>query len=90
MLVRAVPGLPERAPLEADTGRIYRLDTNLVSSDVHRFINLLRAAKSEATSELNILEQAYASYEADLFESPTAPPFAWARARERNFEPRPA
>jgi DNA-binding SARP family transcriptional activator len=78
MLVRAVPGLPDGAPLEADTGRIYRLDTSLVSSDVHCLTSLLRAARSEGASGLGTLEQAYALYEADLFDSPTAPPFAWA------------
>ena len=78
MLVRAVPGLPEGAPLEADTGRIYRLDTNLVCSDAHRFTALLRIAKSDNASALGTLEQAYGLYEADLLDSPTAPPFAWA------------
>src|SRR5712692_9763139 len=77
MLVRAVPGLPEGAPLEADTGRIYRLDTDLVASDAHQFTKLLRIARSERTSALGILEQAYGVYEADLFDSPTAPPFTW-------------
>jgi DNA-binding SARP family transcriptional activator len=78
MLVRAVPGLPEGAPLEADTGRIYRLDTHVVSSDAHRFTNLLKVARSDGALALGALEQAHALYEADLFDSPTAPPFAWA------------
>jgi DNA-binding SARP family transcriptional activator len=78
MLVRAVPGLPEGAPLEADTGRLYRLATGLVCSDAHRFTDLLRVARSEGRLALGTLEQAYGLYEADLLDSPQAPPFAWA------------
>src|SRR5207253_9591127 len=70
MLVRAVHGLPEGAPLAADTGRIYRLDTGLVSSDAHRFLALLKMARSEGAGALGTLEQAYGLYEADLFDSP--------------------
>jgi two-component SAPR family response regulator len=78
MLVRAVPGLPEGAPLEPDTGCIYRLDTSVVSSDVHRFLDLTKAARSDGASGLETLEQAYDLYAGDLFDSPTSPPFPWA------------
>jgi DNA-binding SARP family transcriptional activator len=53
-------------------------DTHLVSSDAHQFTNLLRVARSERALALGALEQAHALYEADLLDSPTTPPFAWA------------
>jgi DNA-binding SARP family transcriptional activator len=49
-----------------------------VSSDAHQFTNLLRVARCDGALALGALEQAHALYEADLFDSPTAPPFAWA------------
>jgi len=50
------------SPLEPDTGRIYRLDTSFISSDVYRFLDLTKTARSAGASGLDTLEQAYGLY----------------------------
>jgi two-component SAPR family response regulator len=77
VLVRAVPGLPETAPFRPDAGRMYRLDTSVISSDAHRFLELEQQAKADEKERLRFLEQALALYEGDLFDSPAAPQFGW-------------
>jgi DNA-binding SARP family transcriptional activator len=79
IITRVVPGLPESAPFQPDSGRVHRLNPQVVRSDVHRMIEYGRRARSAHGDEaIALLEQARSLYAGDLFDSPAAPPFAWA------------
>jgi DNA-binding SARP family transcriptional activator len=79
VVARAVPGLPEDAPFERDSGRVIRLDPEVVGSDVHRFVETSRRARSSKGDEaIALFEQTRTLYTGDLFDSPAAPPFTWA------------
>ena len=78
-LSRLVPDLPEEEDLFEDSGRSWRLNPRLVWSDVQRFLELEKWAKSKG--RLNP-EPAYeamrALYVGDLFDRAVAQPYAWA------------
>jgi len=76
---REVVGIPASA-LRCDRDGTVRLDTDVVWSDVHEFLGLLKAAKSAPPDEAKML---YASaldlYRGDLMETPEC---AWLDTRE--------
>lgn len=62
---------------------IRRLDTTLVTSDVHRFVGLLRAAtKLPKDQAKEALEQARKLYHGDLLSGRTARLYEWAEERD--------
>jgi len=79
LLGRLVPDLSE--DLFEDNGRTWRLNSQLVRSDVQRFLQLEQWAKSKACSDPEPAYEAMrALYVGDLFDGPAAQPYAWAVA----------
>jgi DNA-binding SARP family transcriptional activator len=79
LLGRLVPDLPE--DLFEDSGRSYRLNPRMVRSDVQRFLELERWAKSKARHNPEPAYEAMrALYVGDLFDRAAAQPYAWAVA----------
>src|SRR5919202_2553959 len=79
LLGRLLPDLPE--DLFEDSGRSYRLNPRMVRSDVQRFLELERFAKSKARRNPEPAYEAMrALYVGDLFDRAAAQPYAWAVA----------
>jgi DNA-binding SARP family transcriptional activator len=79
LLGRLVPDLPE--DLFEDNGRSYRLNPRVVRSDVQRFLELERWAKTKGREDPKPAYEAMrALYVGDLFDRASAQPFAWAVA----------
>jgi nucleoid-associated protein YgaU/DNA-binding SARP family transcriptional activator len=80
-LARQVPKL-SRDVVRSDRDGICRLDTTLVSSDVHQFVSLLRdAAKLLPTEAKVALEEARRRYQGDLLSGHAARFYEWVDER---------
>jgi hypothetical protein len=68
-------------PLPGDMGhgeRVVELDPEIVSSDVHEFLELLRCARTlESPEAIQAYEAALALYVGDLLDAPDMPNFRW-------------
>lgn len=80
-LARQVPNL-SRDVVRSDRDGICRLDTTLVSSDVHQFVSLLRdAAKLPPNQAGVVLEEARRHYQGDLLSGHAARFYEWVDDR---------
>jgi len=80
-LARQVPNL-SRDVVRADRDGMCRLDTTLVSSDVHQFVSLLRSAAKLRPSEAKVpLEEARLHYRGDLLSGQAARFYEWVEER---------
>jgi DNA-binding SARP family transcriptional activator len=80
-LARQVPNL-SRDVVRSDRDGICRLDTTLVSSDVHQFVSLLRDAAKLPPGEAKVaLEEARHHYRGDLLSGHAARFYEWVDER---------
>jgi two-component SAPR family response regulator len=57
---------------------VYRLDSTVIESDVHRFLSLLAAAQTAPREQaITAYEQALELYGGDLLDRPDVPPYRW-------------
>ncbi len=77
-LKRLIPEL-DLDPLPTDPkGRVYRLDPNVLASDVHQFVEIATWAKSLPRAEaIAAYEEALALYRGDLLDSVAVPTYTW-------------
>jgi len=81
-LGRQVPSISSEV-VRADRDGICRLDTTLVTSDVHRFVMALGcASKLRGGEATGALEQARSLYRGDLLSGPTARGYEWLDERD--------
>jgi DNA-binding SARP family transcriptional activator len=80
-LARQVPNL-SRDVVRSDRDGICRLDTTLVSSDVHQFVSLLRSATKLPANEAKVaLKEARRHYRGDLLSGHAARFYEWVDER---------
>jgi DNA-binding SARP family transcriptional activator/LysM repeat protein len=80
-LERFAPGLPREVVLH--DGGVFRLDPELVASDVQSFLALQRQARTSCREDAIVaFEQARALYHGDLFDAAAARRYAWAEDRD--------
>jgi len=77
-LKRLIPEL-DLDPLPTDPkGRVYRLDPNVLASDVHQFVEIAAWAKSLPRAEaIAAYEEALALYRGDLLDAVAVPTYTW-------------
>lgn len=84
LLARQVPGLPSEA-VRADRDGTCRLDTTLISSDVHQFVTLCRtAAKFPPEEAKSALQRARAAYGGDLLPGRGSRFYEWVDERDES------
>jgi len=84
VLARQIPDLPPEV-VRTDREGMCRLDTALVTSDVHQFLTLLEAASTLPTDQARMaLEQARALYIGDLLSSRGARLYDWVDERDES------
>ncbi len=84
LLARQVPGLPPEA-VRADRDGTCRLDTTLISSDVHQFVALCRAAPKLPPDDAKLaLQQALALYGGDLLPGRGTRLYEWVDERDES------
>ncbi len=82
LLARQVPGLPSEA-VRADRDGTCRLDTKLISSDVHQFVKLCRTAPKLPAEDAKLaLQQARALYGGDLLPGRGTRLYEWVDERD--------
>ncbi len=84
LLARQVPGLPSEV-VRADRDGTCRLDTNMISSDVHRFVALCRTAPKLPPEDAKLaLQQARALYGGDLLPGRGTRLYEWVDERDES------
>ncbi|MHB0929242.1 MAG: LysM peptidoglycan-binding domain-containing protein, partial [Candidatus Nanopelagicales bacterium] len=84
LLARQVPGLPSET-VRADRDGTCRLDTRIISSDVHQFVALCRTApKLPPEDAKSALQQARALYGGDLLPGRGTRLYEWVDERDEN------
>lgn len=84
LLARQVPGIPSEV-VRLDRDGTCRLDTSLVTSDVHEFISALRAVPTLAAEEaLAALERVRLLYRGDLLAGRGAREYEWVVDRDES------
>ncbi len=82
LLARQVPGIPSEA-VRADRDGTCRLDTKMISSDVHQFVALCRTAPKLPLEEAkSALQQARALYGGDLLPGRGTRLYEWVDERD--------